>query len=188
MRETNLDKPIARQDIKVGDKIVVSHEVVVKAVRETDLYAGFGKERKPVTIVTADRDTIAITNDERVRLLERDKVILEIPVSATIISWKDDDGYDHYARRNEASGEWTTSQNGPKTTYTTAALIEAIEHDEFDGYTEGSFEILKRHSPLASGGVLPGVSLGRNSIEALTRLAQPMNLGSSPITGYPIVP
>lgn len=188
MRETNINKDIDRTDIKVGDKILISREVTVKKVRETTIYGGTGKPRKPITIVDTDTESMGVTADESVKLLERDKVDpIAIPTTAVLISWKDDDGYDHYARRNEVSEEWTTSDNGPKSTYTTAALIEAIEDDEFDGYEEGSLEIIKRKANFASGGVIPGIKLGEDSLNKLRQqlgqnIVAPNHLGlySSP--------
>lgn len=166
MRKTNINKDITRQEVKVGDRIVVSREVLVTAVRETTLHAGVGQPRRPITVVTTPKDSIALTADESVKLLERDEPSFEIPNNALVITWQDDDGYDYIARRNEISDEWVTSSEGPKVTYTTAALIEAIEDEEFDGYTEGSFEVLKRKG-FANGGYVNPIGLSDRSLNAL---------------------
>lgn len=195
MRKTDINKDITRHDVKVGDKIVISREVTVQALRETTIHDGVGKPRRPITIVDTGKDSIGLTSDESVKLLERDEETFQIPTNAVLIAWKDNDGYDHYARRNEVSDEWKTSQNGPKNTYTTAALVESIEANGFDGYQEGSFEVLKRKSNFASGGFVPGVTLGRNSMDILRdalsarQVAVPGDqVRQNIITGTPVVP
>lgn len=189
MRETNINESINRQDIKVGDKIVVSREVTVKAVRETTLHNGVDKPRRPITIITTEKDTIGITADETVKLLERDKApIFTIPLNAVVITWKDDDGYDHLARRNSVSEEWVTSSEGPQETFTTDALLDAIEDGDFDGYEEGSFEVLKSKPSFANGGYVGGVNLGQSSIDAMTRLAQQNFLPRNVLASAALVP
>lgn len=164
MRETNLNRPINRTELKVGDKIAISREVTVKAVRETTLHAGFGNPRKPVTIIDTDDGTLAITSDETLKLLERDKEpTFTIPPNAIIITWKDDDDYDHIARRDSVSEKWATSSEGPNNTYTTDALVAGIEDGDFDGYKEGSFEVLKSKPDFYYG----GVTLGQESMRRL---------------------
>lgn len=197
MRETNINEDIAHRDIKVGDTIVVSRKVTVKSVRETTIHAGVGKDRKPITIVGTDTDTIGIAETESVTLLERDKEpLVTIPLDAIIITWRDDYGYDYIARRDKVSDEWVTSSDGPNTTYTTDALVKAIEDDDFDGYQEGSFEVLRRKPHFATGGYVHGLNLSQPSIDALNRIASQRIVSTSrvertnrsPITGYPLVP
>lgn len=173
MRETDLNQNIERTEIKVGDTIVVSRKMTVKNVRYTTIHAGVGKPRRPITIVTSEDNTIGVTDDESVTLMERDKEpLFIIPAAAIIVTWRDDDGYDYIARRNDVSDEWVTSSNGPNTTYTTDALVRAIEEGDFDGYQEGSFEVLKRAPRFVDGGHVGGVALTQPSIDALKRLAQ----------------
>ena len=176
MRETNLSKPIDRTDVKVGDKIRVYAEVVVEDVRESMI--GLEGNRRGATIVNGN---IAVDETISVTLLERDKPSeIVIPASATHIFWQDEDGYDHYARRNEVD-EWTTSE-GPEYTYTTEALISEIENEsgEFDVYKPGSFQVLKHKyaAGYATGGFtgLPvggavgsPISLSSEAIAALSR-------------------
>lgn len=153
MRETNLSKSIERGDVKVGDKIRVSRELIVKEARPTTIYAGSDNPRTSVVVITTESDTIALTPNESVTLLERDKPSeIEIPTTATHIFWQDTDDYDYYARRNDASQEWITSE-GPSHTYTTPALIEEIEDPagDFDEYQPGSFQILKRKAIFDGG-------------------------------------
>lgn len=192
MRETNINKDIARTDIKVGDKIRITREVTVTAVRNDTIYGGSGKPRKPITIVTALEDTIGVTDSESVKLVERDKEpIFTVPMNALIIAWQDEDGYDHLARRNRPTDKWVTSQNGPKETFATEELIELIEDGEFDGYKEGSFEVLKHSTDFAMGGYVHGrpIGLSQQSVDTLNRLSRqrlvsPL-IDRSPITGYP---
>ena len=155
MRETNLNKTIDRTDVKVGDKIRVSREVVVTGVRETSIYDQTAGKRKNITVVNTATDTLALSQTEAVTLLERDKPSeIVIPTSATHVFWQDDDDYDYYARRDSVSEEWVTSE-GPEDTYTTEALINEIEDefgefDEFGVYKPGSFRVLK-HKYAAGG-------------------------------------
>ena len=152
MRETNLNKTIDRTDVKVGDKIRVSREVVVTGVRETSIYDQASRKRKNITVVNTATDTLALSQTEAVTLLERDKPSeIVIPTSATHVFWQDDDDYDYYARRDSVSEEWVTSE-GPEDTYTTEALIKEIEDHlgEFDTYKPGSFQVLK-HKYAAGG-------------------------------------
>ncbi|AWY05000.1 hypothetical protein SEA_HORTUS1_18 [Microbacterium phage Hortus1] len=199
MREININEDIDRTDIRVGDKIRVSRVVTVEKVRNDSIYGGVGRDRKPITIVTSDVDTIGITETEEVTLLERDKEpIFTIPSNAIVITWRDDEDYPHMARRNEVSQEWVTSQNGPNEMFTTDALIKAIERDEFDGYMEGSFEVLKYKPNLAAGGYVNGgrIGLSRESVDALNRLANQRIISTarvdrtnrSPITGTRLAP
>ena len=128
---------------------------------------GLEGNRRGATIVNGN---IAVDETISVILLERDKPSeIVIPASATHIFWQDEDGYDHYARRNEVSEEWVTSE-GPDDTYTTAALIEEIDDPtgEIDVYKPGSFQVLK-HKYAAGGYVGTPISLGADSIAALSR-------------------
>lgn len=190
MRETNLNKSIKRTDIKVGDTIAVTRKVTVKAVRETNLYAGRDAGHKPVTIVATDADTLVVTDTESVTLVERDKdPLLSIPAEAIIVTWRDADGYDHIARRGSATEAWVTSHFGPDATYTSSELAKAIEDGELDGYKEGSFEVLKSKSKFSTGGYVNGARVSQSSIDTVNRIAsQRVVSGRSPITGYPLVP
>ena len=177
MRETNLNKTIDRTDVKVGDKIRVSREVVVTGVHETSIYDQASRKRKNITVVNTATDTLALSQTEAVTLLERDKPSeIVIPTSATHVFWQDDDDYDHYARRNEVD-EWTTSE-GPEYTYTTEALISEIENEsgEIDVYKPGSFQVLKHKyaaggfTGLPVGGAVGSpISLSSEAIAALSR-------------------
>ena len=170
MRETNLSKPISRTEVKVGDKIRVSREVVVTGVREASIYDQASRKRKNITVVNTATDTLALSETEAVTLLERDKPSeIVIPTSATHVFWQDDDDYDYYARRDSVSEEWVTSE-GPEDTYTTEALIKATEEHlgEFSTYKPGSFQVLK-HKYAAGGYVGTPISLGADSIAALSR-------------------
>ena len=173
MRETNINNPIDRTDVKVGDKIRVSREVVVTAVRETQIYDRAKGKHKNITVVNTATDTLALGETETVTLLERDKPSeIVIPTSATHVFWQDEDGYDYYARRDSVSEEWVTSE-GPEDTYTTEALIKEIEDEfgEFDVYKPGSFQVLK-HKYAAGGYVGTPISLGADSIASLARQVQ----------------
>lgn len=173
MRETNLNKPISRTEVKVGDKIRVSREVVVTGVRESSIYDQASRKAKNITVVNTASDTLALTATENVTLLERDKPSeIVIPTTATHVFWQDTDDYDYYARRDSVSEEWVTSE-GPDATYTTEALIQEIEDEygEFDAYKPGSFQVLKHK--YAAGGVVGGftgspISLSSESIAALS--------------------
>lgn len=158
MRETNLNKPIARGDVKVGDRIEVSRDVVVTAVRESTISGGFGEPRIPVTIVSTDSDTLLLATKEKITLLERDKPSeIVIPASATHIFWQDTDGYDYYARREGVTGEWISSEDHT-IKYTTDALINEIEDPsgDFGVYKRDSFQVLK--SSFLRGGVISRLS------------------------------
>ena len=178
MRETNINNPIDRTDVKVGDKIRVSREVVVTAVRETQIYDRAKGKHKKITVVNTATDTLALGETETVTLLERDKPSeIVIPTSATHVFWQDDDDYDYYARRDSVSEEWVTSE-GPEDTYTTEALIKEIEDEfgEFDVYKPGSFQVLKYKyatggfTGLPVGGAVGSpISLSSEAIAALSR-------------------
>lgn len=169
MRETNINEDIHRTDVKVGDKIAINREVTVKAVRETTLYGGFGNPRKPVTIIDTDDNTLAITSDDTLKLLERDKEpIFTIPLNALVITWRDEDDYHCIARRNTVGDEWVTSDHGPGFTYTSEALVVAI-NEEFDGYKAGSFEVLKS-KPYLTGGYVHGVLRTTPAIDSIDAL------------------
>ena len=178
MRETNLSKPISRTEVKVGDKIRVSREVVVTGVHETSIYDQASRKRKNITVVNTATDTLALSETEAVTLLERDKPSeIVIPTSATHVFWQDEDGYDYYARRDSVSEEWVTS-GGPNETYTTEALINEIDDPagDFDVYKPGSFQVLKHKyaaggfTGLPVGGAVGGpISLSSEAIAALSR-------------------
>lgn len=179
MRETNLNKAITRTDVKVGDTIRISRDVVVKAVRETTLYAGVGKPRRPITIVDTGKDTVGLTEDESVTLLERDKESeIKIPLTATHIFWQDTEGYDYYARRTDVGAEWVTSVDS-NLTFTTPALIKEIENigGEFDEYQPGTFQVLK--NKYASGYAHAGM-LSSDSLRSLGGVLRSPLVGSNP--------
>lgn len=167
MRKTNINKDIARTDIKVGDKILISREATVKKVRETTIYGGAGKPRKPITIVDTDAESMGITAEESVKLLERDKPSeIRIPLTAKVIYWKDTEDYEYYARRDSVSQEWTVA-NDHGLKFTTEALIKEIEDEsgEFDTYKEGTFEVLKHN--YANGGFIPGTMIAEGALNKL---------------------
>lgn len=151
MRDTTLNKPIPRSDIKVGDKIRISREVEVKKVRHTSIYGGLRNQSKPVTIVDTDGDTVAISDTEGVTLLERDRESVKIPDSAQFVYWQDRDGEDYYARYDTDREVWIEDDMDE---YTTEKLIPYIEHY----LKEGTFQVLKHK--YASGGVVGGLSGG----------------------------
>lgn len=164
MRETNMSEIIHRHQVEKGDKIRVSRELTVKDVRTSTIYVGKDKPLTPIVVVTTETDTIALTPKESVTLLERDKPSeIEIPITATHIFWQDTEDHDYYARRNDVSQEWVTSE-GPSDTYTTPALIQEIEDPagEFDEYKPGSFQVLKRKAIFDGGSInLSADSLNR---------------------------
>lgn len=179
MRETNINKTIDRSDIKAGDTIRITRDVVVKAVRQAQLSQG-----RPAAIVTTKNVTLAITEDESVTLLERDKESeIKIPLSATHLFWQDTDDYDYYARYY--AGSWRVSGAGG-ITYTTDNLIKEIENPlgEFDEYKEGSFQVLKE---LSAGGMVSGYSAAAQGIARMSGGYIPP-LATGGLTGRWIVP
>lgn len=193
MRETNINKNIPRTEVKVGDKIRISRDVIVKTTRETSIYDHATRSRKPITVVGTATDSVALTNGETVTLLERDKPSeIVIPASATHIFWQDTEDYDYYARRNEVSEEWVTS-GGPDDTYTTEALIQEIEDPagEFDEYQEGTFQVLKHkysaggYTGLGVGGSVggPAITLSSDALRSLRDNILPRNMAVSPRIG-----
>lgn len=157
MRETNLNQPINRTEVKVGDKIRVSREITVTSVRETTIHEGVGKPRQPITIVGTANDSIGLTKSEAVTLLERDREAVKIPTTAEFIYWQDEGGDDYYARHDAEADEWVEDDGD---TYTTEKLVAYIEHD----LKPGSFQVLKHKRGFASGGQI------RLSDEALASL------------------
>lgn len=149
MRETNINNPIDRKDVKVGDKIRVSREVLVTGVRETSIYGGSGNPSKPVTIVSTATDTIALTATEAVTLLERDREVVKIPASARFVYWQDRYGEDYYARYDADRDAWVEDDGDEYES--TEKLVEYIEGH----LKEGTFQVLKYH--YASGGVVGGI-------------------------------
>lgn len=164
MRKTNLNTPIKRADVKVGDKIRITREVTVKDVREANLSGGIA-----ATIVTTNvpegavGETLALTQKEEVTLLERDPKI-DIPKSAVVVYWQEDDGDDYYARYDSDRQVWI--EDDGEEYETTEELAERIE----ECIKEGTFEILKRRLLFAEGGLVGGdVQLGARSLGELSR-------------------
>lgn len=173
-----MSKQIAIDDIRVGDTITITRQVVVDKVH----FAALQRSQK-AAIITPKSDiageipgNIAATRSETVTLDKRPKEKVVIPESAEVIAWEDEDNY-RYGAHKVGPGQWAIFGEDIDDTRSTVALQDEIndEHGDFDAYREGSFTVVKRKHEFATGGFVP----------AGTPVFQPRR---NPITGYPIVP
>lgn len=161
-----MSKQIPIEDIKVGDTITITRQVVVDKVHLVNLQRG-----QKAAIVTPKPDipgefpgTIAATRSETVTLDKRPKEKVIIPESAEVIAWEDEDNY-RYGAHKVGPGQWAIFGEDIDETRSTTDLQDEIndEYGDFDTYREGSFTVIKRKPDFATGGYVHGLSIGHPS-------------------------
>lgn len=132
-------------DVKEGDRIRITRDLVVNSVRLANVGA------VPAAIIEFEGprgpQTLAVTADEKVDLLDRP---VKAEEGATFVYWRSG-GSDCYARKLE-DGRWLDYEGDKFDSL--SDLIEEIENGEFSygKYETGSFQVIAREPKQAEDG------------------------------------